>query len=331
MTIYHNIEAYTIVEPSFELWEPCTPANYMPFLERATRTCYKSEEHIKEGSAEKLMNKVVNKFGHHSVIEHASAILEISFETAQDVAEFTAQVIDTVPLFALRMSSRSGNTLIISGNLRMWRRLLRLAPEARQMVFPYNAIRFVLGQNYPFFFEEHSGFSNSAVRIMDSNPSTNHSFLSREEMMKHMTLTGKFIGDRSMSHQLVRHRIAAYSQESQRYCNYGDKGYQFIIPPSIQKLAETHGNYVLEAHIIKTLDAFEWYEGLLKFKVPPEDARSILPNETKTEVVATYTLEIWQHVIEHRGHNPKAQWEIKDLCLSAEKQINDLLGWEICG
>lgn len=324
---------YTIVEPSFELWQPCTPENYMPFVERATRTCYKSEEHIKEGSAEKLMNKVVNKFGHHSVIEHATAILEIGFDSSQDLADFTFQVLETVPLFALRMSPRSGFTLIISGNLRMWRRLLRMAPEPRKMVFPYNAIRFTLGQNYPFFFEAHAGFSNSAVRLIDPNPSTNHSFLSRPEMMKHMTLTGKFIGSRTMSHQLVRHRLAAYSQESQRYCNYGTKGFQFIIPPSIPEDYDSPRCLTSprESFIQSCTNDYMKYKIFLERGIPPEDARAVLPNATKTEVVATYTLEIWKHVIGHRGHNPKAQWEIRDLCLSAEQQINKLLGWEICG
>lgn len=329
--------SYTIIEPSFELWGTNSPKDYLPLLEKCTRTCYKSEEHIKEGSAEKLMTKVVNEFGHHSVIEHANAIIEVSFSKSSELLEFIITTLEFVPLFGGRFSIRSGNVLILSGNFRMWRRLLRMGPHPRKKNNVWNGLRFILGENYPFFFEALPGGSSTDVRLLDSDPKTNASHLSKEEMLKHMTLTGKFIGSRTMSHQLVRHRMAAYSQESQRYCNYGKKGFQLIVPPTFSsELPEDHNSPFTvfsqrETFIRQCRMQYEWYVIMLKAGIPPEDARAILPNATKTEVVATYTLEMWKHVIEHRGHNPKAQWEIRDLSLEAEKQINEVLGWEICG
>lgn len=208
-----------------------------------------------------------------------------------------------------------------------------MASPERMGTARWNGVKFILGENFPFFFDPYPGHSCSEVRLLDSNPATNHSFLSREEMMKHMTLTGKFIGSRTMSHQLVRHRLAAYSQESQRYCNYGTKGFQFVIPPSIPEDYDSPRSLTSprESFIQSCTNDYMKYKAFLERGIPPEDARAVLPNATKTEVVATYTLEIWKHVIEHRGHNPKAQWEIKDLCLAAEQQINGLIGWEICG
>ena len=66
---------YTIIEPGFEFIKPSD--NYLEFLEICTRTCYKSEEHIKIGSAEKLLSKVVKEYEHLSVTEHVSCIMDI--------------------------------------------------------------------------------------------------------------------------------------------------------------------------------------------------------------------------------------------------------------
>ena len=127
-------------------------------------------------------------------------------------------------------------------------------------------------------------------------------------VLEHLSITVKITGDRSMSHQLVRHRIAAYSQESQRYCNYSKKGFQIIRPITVADDADK-----TDIWLDAVGEALVRYEELIDSGVPPEDARSVLPNAIKTEVVTTFNLRQWRHVFEHRALNPKAQWQIRQI------------------
>jgi len=129
-----------------------------------------------------------------------------------------------------------------------------------------------------------------------------------ESVLEHLAVTVRFVGDRSMSHQLVRHRIAAYSQESQRYVNYSQKGFQVIRPLSIEM-----GTPNFQRWLSLVEEACARYSGLIEAGIKPEDARSVLPNATKTEVVTTYNLRQWRHVFKERALNPRAQWQIRGL------------------
>lgn len=139
-------------------------------------------------------------------------------------------------------------------------------------------------------------------------------------VIEHMSITVKFIGDRSMSHQLVRHRLAAYSQESQRYCSYGKKGFTFVCPPTIRD-----DSGLFEFWCKKRLDDIREYELYINNGVPPEDARSVLPNAMKTEVVTTYNLRQWRHVFAERALNPKAQWQIRMIMGDCLREFGRLL------
>lgn len=317
---------YTIVEPSVELIPPPNGDNYLEFLEKCTRVCYKSEGLIKPGSAEKLMTKVVKEYEHLSVTEHANGIFKVHGSWGE-IYYARQELQDASPLIRMSMVRTSCETgyLYVSGNVRMWKDFL----SNQWGTSSFAAImQKLLHKKWPFFFEDHNKKYDkdnlNGVKIIDENPFTNKDKLSVEEMKQHMTVTFKFIGDRSMSHQLVRHRLFAFSQESQRYCNYGKKGFQFVIPPTMtdEELALPFNNTTsLKKEFIEgALDAYQNYRNLLAAKVPPEDARGLLPNCTKTEVVVTGTLGyLLDHTIPHRGHNPKAQWQIRELFLDVEK------------
>jgi len=145
-----------------------------------------------------------------------------------------------------------------------------------------------------------------------------------ESVLEHATLTVHIQCSRACSHQLVRHRLAAYSQESMRYCNYKTRGLQVICPPSI---GVPPGDYDCcpSSNTIGPLSdlqrtwvggrqrAYHEYLGLLDQGTPPEDARFSLPIATKTELVVTLNLRMWRHVIRDRALNPKAQWEIRGI------------------
>jgi thymidylate synthase (FAD) len=313
---------FTIVEPGFEFFEPPNKDNYLQFLERCTRVCYKSEEHIKEGSAEKLMTKVVREYEHLSVTEHLGMIVSIEPRNlCVSLPDLLAQILELQPLFRHVIRDKD---ILLSGNIRMWMEFLKTMKVSSSLAA---ALQMRFNQKFPFFAIPISGDSDlSEVIIADENPLTNLHRLSIEEMSKHMTLTVKVICDRATSHQLVRHRLFAYSQESQRYCNYGKKGLQVIKPPSIASNTyfgdHIHPNTRWELQVDAAYGA---YIGLLSSGIPPEDARSVLPNCTKTEVVMTGTLEQWKHVFAHRGHNSKAQWQIREIMLGIEAKFKELL------
>ncbi len=109
---------------------------------------------------------------------------------------------------------------------------------------------------------------------------------------------------RALSHQLVRHRIASYSQRSQRYVK--ENGFEFVIPPSIGRKPEA-----LERFETVMARLQEDYQELLNC-VPAEDARYVLPNACTTSLMASFNARSLLNFFEHRTCT-RAQWEIRDL------------------
>lgn len=121
-----------------------------------------------------------------------------------------------------------------------------------------------------------------------------------ESMIEHEKITVRIICDRGVSHEIVRHRIAAYSQESTRYCDYnGDKfgGEVTFIRPFFYK-GESKEYRVWE-YAMKHLEAA--YKTLRAMESPAQEARSVLPNSLKTEIVVTYDLREWRHFFSLRA------------------------------
>lgn len=114
---------------------------------------------------------------------------------------------------------------------------------------------------------------------------------------------------RALSHQLVRHRIASYSQRSQRYVK--EAGFEYVTPPSIRRNPEALARF---EKMMQTLQ--EEYQELLTV-VPAEDARYILPNACTTSLMATFNARSMLNFFEHRTCM-RAQWEIRQL---AEKML----------
>lgn len=167
-----------------------------------------------------------------------------------------------------------------------------------------------------------------------------------ESVLEHASLTAIVICSRACSHQLVRHRIAAYSQESQRYCNYGKKDtLQVICPPSIGLAPgdyESFGRMIRQdgkvidlpdrqtkwIHLID--DTYTEYKAELLSGVRPEDARYVLPNATKTELAVTFNLRQWRHVFQQRALNKHAQWEIRDIFIGVLRDLKSRLPAVFC-
>ena len=186
-----------IIAPGYEIMHMPTPAEALKLLELAGRTCYKSEEHIKDNSAGGFVERIFNS-GHLSVIEHVG-------------------------------------------------------------------------------------------------------------------ITVRFICDRGVTHELVRHRLAAYSQESTRYANYSlDKfgsELSFIRPLFWAPDSDLYREW---AHSMQLAE--DAYLTMLAMGARPQEARSVLPNSLKTEIVMTANLREWLHVFELRCHSA-AHPQIREVML----------------
>ena len=115
-----------------------------------------------------------------------------------------------------------------------------------------------------------------------------------ESVLEHEKLTVKFICDRGVTHEIVRHRIASYSQESTRYCNYSKDKFgnelTFIRPCF---WADDSDEYAVWKQAMEDIE--KTYVKLISLGAKPEEARSILPNSLKTEIVCTMNLREWRH------------------------------------
>lgn len=120
-----------------------------------------------------------------------------------------------------------------------------------------------------------------------------------EAVLEHFNITVKFICDRGVSHEIVRHRMASYCQESTRYCNYSNDSFGgeiTVIRPNFLVEGTEGWQYWREA----CLTAERRYFELLNFGCTPQEARAVLPNSLKTEVVMTANLREWRHFFKLR-------------------------------
>ncbi len=141
--------------------------------------------------------------------------------------------------------------------------------------------------------------------------------LGHQSPLEHCTFTFGIEGiSRSCSHQLVRHRIASYSQKSQRYVKEGQ--FEYITPPTI---ASDDFLRIKYGELMKHIQDF--YDCAVENGIPNEDARFALPNGTETKLIMTMNIRSLLHFFEERCCN-RAQWEIRqmaDIMLDICKEI----------
>jgi len=120
-----------------------------------------------------------------------------------------------------------------------------------------------------------------------------------ESIIEHEKVTARVICDRGVTHEIVRHRIASYSQESTRYCDYNSRGVQVIEPFFF---AGNNKKYGIWLRAMRSCE--KAYNALIEAGASPQEARSVLPNSLKTEIVITYNLREWRHFFKLRCAKP---------------------------
>lgn len=262
-------------------------------IEACGRVCYKSEKRIEDGSAEKFVSNIIKR-GHEAVLEHGSFIFEVpqefydetccvinSFEGKTDFVSFLRMTNDTRP--------------IISGNVRAWRDFFRVVLDINKRL-PCGTKKFI--KDNPVLFPEFQDAVWCENHDEEFKPLKVTDLQTDLEKLTHWDVTVKFVVDRGISHELVRHRVASFCQESTRYCNYSKddfgKEITFIIPPYLDYKSVGWNTWK------DTMTACEdAYFKLLEVGTAQE-ARAVLPNSLKTEVVMTQSLKYWLHFFKLR-------------------------------
>lgn len=150
-------------------------------------------------------------------------------------------------------------------------------------------------------------------------------------VIEHMAASVKIICDTGISHEIVRHRLCSFSQESTRWCNYGSGHIKFIIPPwfhlregqfdiSMLSKYENSARVWLEAMLSAERD----YQTLIKLGQSPQQARSVLPKSLKTELVMTANLREWIYIFKLRtkkDNHPQMQLLMKSILEGFRQEV----------
>lgn len=281
------------------------PAEMHPyqFIELAGRTCYKSENKMTESSAKKFVSNLLNA-GHTAMLEHAHIILQTTREHA---LQFVDKLNDSYRKYInISINYRSAEAgTFISGSFRTFIQLLETVNDYQ--------IQLVLHRHYPELFESPDMNVECDIECMllsrdefidavrDAYCYADNNNIANSIIRKHITHTIKFICDRGVSHEFVRHRPASFAQESTRYCNYSNDKFGNEITV-IRPCYWADDSKQMKLWKIACDFAESKYFDLLISGATPQEARSVLPNSLKTELIITATEDEWQHIINLRYH-----------------------------
>lgn len=257
-----------LIKPSFEIWEqPAGLEGVYKQIERVGRVCYKSEDKITEGSAKPFVDRMI-RFGHGAMLEHGTVYLK--FETVKSAIH---------PLDKYyynkysKVCTEEGLT------------------KQTKIVFVTTNLRVLIENGW-----------------MDDLQ-----YLCKPTKYHERRVTAHFVCDRGVSHEFVRHRVMSSAQESTRYCNYSkgkfDNQVTFVIPSWCNSLIEgseqKYFPFEINRDEVVFMDALQnaqnSYLSLLKLGWKPQEARAVLPNSLKTELVVTGFTSDWNHFFDLRA------------------------------
>lgn len=281
-----------LIKPTVEIikQEEYDLDNILKFIELAGRTCYKSEDKITENSAKDFVDKLV-KSGHGAMLEHGTVYLAIPITT------YAPEAVNTY----LNNSYSKVN----------------------------KCNKFIFTDKYGDKVAAWCVTTNLRV-LVENNCLEDLEFICEPTEYHEKRTTVKFICDRAVANEFVRHRVFSFAQESTRYCNYTKDKFNneltFIIPCWINDIKEGNYHSFTDYHNHNVDASKEWYDTCLNIERTyfilievtnwkPQQARSVLPNSLKTELVMTGFDSDWQHFFELRcaaNAHPQAK-ELADM------------------
>ena len=143
-----------------------------------------------------------------------------------------------------------------------------------------------------------------------------------ESVLEHFNITVKFTTDRGISHEIVRHRLASFTQESSRYCNYESDKFGAEITVVKPKYIDTEEKSQIWETAMSAAE--KYYFELIRSGCKPETARAVLPTCTKTELVMTANIREWRHMLKLRVA-PDAHPDIRLVCIDLLNQLKEVV------
>ena len=264
-----------LIKPSFEIWEqPSGLEGVYKQIERAGRICYKSEDKITEDSAKSFVDRMI-KSGHGAMLEHGTVYLKV-FNVIEN-----SELIDKYKSNKYSVVKEGTEVYNCHGDIL------------------YGSCKCIT-TNYRVLVE--NGWLDDLKYICE--PTEFHE----------KRITVHFVCDRGVSHEFVRHRVMSFAQESTRYCNYSKDKFgnelTFIQPCWLDdERLKLYGPYhtvirdkSLESIFIASLNNAEKdYIDLIDLGWKPQEARAVLPNSLKTELVVTGFVSDWNHFFDLRA------------------------------
>ena len=289
-------------------------------VEQVARVCYKSEDKIGEGTAEKMVRALVKR-KHYAMIEHTSLVVEVTKDLYTILKGMRDFMEDNGWKCFIRFSGIDGRYLV-SGNMRAWVDLIC----ANYGSIPSYALEKIFrGEKYGIFFEG----IEAEVRLAhtESAVEVDPTELAGVEEEIHRDLTVKFIVDRGVSHEIVRHRVASFAQESTRYCNYGAKGGEITVIEPIVFDPKCGRDVQLRHWLTACGESEKSYLAMLVEGATPQEARAVLPTSLKTEIVMTANLREWRHFLSLRacGTTGKPHPQMLEVAVPLLKELKELI------
>ena len=284
------------IQPFAEIMDVDIGKDVLKKIEWVGRTCYKSTEQITDESAPKFVTNLIKR-GHEAMLEHASFCFEIDYGVYHLMTD-TIQMLSSEYGFKSFIRFTSEERFLMSGNVRAWRDLFF---ELKWVCGIPDYFKQFIHEN-PVLFPEYQDEGFVHVNVSPIRPVHTDDLKYEQEFLTHCDVTVRFVVDRGISHELVRHRPASFAQESTRYCNYGKdkfgKQITFIIPEFFKYGSE---EWCLWKNHMERCELD--YLTLIGIGVTPEKARTVLPNSLKTEVIMTANCQEWRHFFSLRACN----------------------------
>lgn len=288
-----------LIESSVQIIEEKDPYK---MIELAGRTCYKSEDKITENSAKEFVDRMI-KLGHGAMLEHGTIYLNIPEQTYTETLE------DEFGKF-----NNPNNGIVDRYRKNKYSKVNSVAAN-EELRKKYPKVR-------PFKLTHHYITTNLRV-IVENGWEEDLKWQCDPTEHHEKRITAKFICDRGVSHEFVRHRVFSFAQESQRYCNYNKDKFNneltFIKPTWLDiptgdytywdgdwcdidnmKIQLPSDNGVADNFLWCLNNARMQYRLLINKGLKPQEARGVLPNATKTELVMTGFESDWEHFFELR-------------------------------
>ncbi len=279
-----------VVAPSYEILDNLDQASLAVRIEACGRICYKSEDRITPESAVPFLRGII-KHGHNSVTEMGVLTLRVIC----DNGELIAGLYRTLPRY-LVIDEIKPQTLLISGSVRGFRELYMFHGKVELV----RAITGFLAGRHPLFYEDLvkgplapvAGVAVAKVALAEVDK------LPAPLLARHRHLAVKFIVNRAITHEIVRHRPCSYLQESQRYCRYDNDRFGSQVT-FIKPLFYPEGSDEYRLWEKAMEETEQLYLKLLQTSTP-QAARTVLPNSCKTELIAYANLVEWRHIFRLR-------------------------------